>query len=83
MTCWTCDENKTLFEFGKIVNDFWQTKFKATVMRDLRSAALLRGLGWHVVTVWECETKNRDGLLRVLAKIPKVGSRLLVVSRED
>ena len=52
-------------------------------MRDLRSAALLRGLGWHVVTVWECETKNRDGLLRVLAKIPKVGSRLLVVSRED
>jgi len=44
--------------------DFWLTKFTKNVERDLNAQQALISLGWQVVTVWECHTKNRD-LLRV------------------
>ena len=44
--------------------DFWQTKFTKNVERDLDAQQALVSLGWQVVTIWECHTKNRD-LLRV------------------
>lgn len=44
--------------------DFWQTKFTKNVERDLNAQQALINLGWRVVTIWECHTKNRD-LLRV------------------
>lgn len=39
-------------------HDFWQTKLGANVMRDQRKAHELLELGWHVITVWECELKQ-------------------------
>lgn len=38
---------------------FWRMKFRSNVRRDRASAAALRLLGWHVVTVWECEIDAR------------------------
>ena len=35
--------------------EFWADKFAATVERDRRKESELRDLGWHVITVWECE----------------------------
>lgn len=37
---------------------FWQTKFDANVKRDARKEAQLRTLGWDVLVIWECETRN-------------------------
>ena len=37
---------------------FWKSKFRATVGRDSRNARALKELGWRVVIVWECETKD-------------------------
>ena len=43
---------------------FWQAKFDDTVERDKRKAAELRGHGWRVITVWECELeKDPQGVL--------------------
>ena len=52
---------------------FWQTKFNENVDRDLRQHGQLRDLGWHVITVWECETKNLDMLAeRFLSEVPNL-----------
>ena len=38
--------------------EFWTTKFARTIERDAKSEKALRGQGWRVFTVWECELRN-------------------------
>ena len=42
--------------------DFWTAKFHENVERDGRQQRDLRALGWRVVVIWECETKDVDAL---------------------
>jgi DNA mismatch endonuclease (patch repair protein) len=42
--------------------DFWLKKFKANADRDLRVESELRALGWCVLVVWSCETRNLNDL---------------------
>lgn len=46
----------------KTRREFWQEKFDGNVERDDRKSRALSLLGWKVVTVWECETRDRDRL---------------------
>lgn len=39
--------------------EFWETKFRRNVERDLRVREQLQQLGWRVLVVWECELKTR------------------------
>lgn len=48
---------------------FWETKFAANRLRDLRASRSLRRQGYCVVTVWECETEDDERLRRKLSKI--------------
>lgn len=48
---------------------FWETKLARNTQRDAQNQRALRRLGWRVLTVWECETKNPDKLLRRLARL--------------
>ncbi len=52
--------------------DYWLPKFQRTVGRDKQNKRLLMKLGWHVLVIWECETKNEEKLkkrfLRLLQK---------------
>jgi DNA mismatch endonuclease (patch repair protein) len=34
--------------------DFWKKKIENTKIRDKRKKKLLRNLGWHCITCWEC-----------------------------
>jgi DNA mismatch endonuclease (patch repair protein) len=45
---------------------FWSDKRAGTVERDERKYRLLHELGWRVLLVWECETKNREDLSKTL-----------------
>ena len=45
---------------------FWAEKIATNRLRDQRKAGELRGMGWIVETVWECETKD-DRRLDALA----------------
>ncbi len=47
---------------------FWQEKFEANQRRDRRVVRKLRGMGFKVVTVWECETDDADRLHNMIAK---------------
>ncbi len=48
---------------------FWQTKLEGNAARDRRHRAALQKLGWRVVTVWECETRQPERLARRLARL--------------
>lgn len=49
---------------------YWQAKFEANRVRDERNVAELEAMGWQVLVVWECETKD------VLAAVDRVRSFL-------
>lgn len=49
--------------------DFWETKFAANRERDAAAATALADLGWRVVVIWECTTRNGRVLERLLRSI--------------
>src|SRR5687768_15682023 len=50
---------KCNYTIPKTNSTFWQTKFENNVARDQRKRKELRRLGWKVITVWECDLKER------------------------
>lgn len=48
---------------------FWKKKILGNSQRDIRNAMKLREIGWKVLVIWECETRNVDLLARKLSKI--------------
>lgn len=38
--------------------EFWKEKFEKNVQRDENNTKLLAALGWDVLIIWECETRN-------------------------
>jgi DNA mismatch endonuclease (patch repair protein) len=42
--------------------EFWLKKFDENVARDQRQQAELELLGWRVVVIWECETRDLEAL---------------------
>jgi len=48
---------------------FWADKFAANVLRDRRTLAAIRRLGWHALVIWECEAEDELRLARKLEKI--------------
>ena len=41
---------------------FWERKFAGNVVRDRRNEAELYELGWRVMVIWECETKDNEAV---------------------
>jgi DNA mismatch endonuclease (patch repair protein) len=46
--------------------EFWEPKLEGNVARDRKQRTALEALGWTVMVVWECETKD-PMVLRSLA----------------
>ncbi|NMZ29607.1 DNA mismatch endonuclease Vsr [Pseudomonas protegens] len=42
----------------KTRQEYWLPKFEANVQRDVRKETQLEELGWRVLIVWECETRD-------------------------
>lgn len=49
--------------------EFWNGKFNANVVRDQAVRKMLTDLGWHVSTVWECQTEDPTQLERAIRNI--------------
>lgn len=45
---------------------YWSAKLARNVARDIRNAEELERLGWRVVVIWECETKDRARLEEII-----------------
>lgn len=48
---------------------FWLAKFRANVKRDRMRTAALRAMGYRVVVIWECETRNERTLMSRLQRL--------------
>ena len=42
--------------------EFWELKIKKNQHRDEVTNAHLEALGWHVITVWECELRGKSNV---------------------
>lgn len=49
-------------------SSFWEKKFSSNSARDKQNKKDLRRLGWDVLIVWECESKNVNKLVVKLEK---------------
>ena len=49
--------------------DFWMAKIKRNQERDIETQKRLAEMGWHSITIWECELKpsKREQTLKSLA----------------
>jgi DNA mismatch endonuclease (patch repair protein) len=52
--------------YGQVVpktnTAFWQNKRLGNVKRDKRNIAILKHEGWRVLVIWECWTRDHNGL---------------------
>jgi DNA mismatch endonuclease, patch repair protein len=48
---------------------FWLTKFRANMRRDRQRIAALRSMGFRVIVVWECQTRDELKLRSRLRKL--------------
>ncbi|MDO4436333.1 MAG: DNA mismatch endonuclease Vsr [Coriobacteriaceae bacterium] len=58
--------------------EYWQAKFRRNIERDREALAELEALGWHAITIWECELKRA----RVDETMDRVIEEIRSVTRE-
>jgi DNA mismatch endonuclease Vsr len=61
---WHSHDGCKVANLPKSRTEFWQAKFQRNVERDNLNKRALRRMGWGTLTIWECETKRPDRLLR-------------------
>lgn len=49
--------------------DFWSEKFGRNRYRDARAIRALRGLGYRVAIIWECEVADERALKEALSQV--------------
>lgn len=53
--------------------EFWDTKISKNIERDIHNRDRLRELGWDVLTVWQCWTKDRNKINELLIRFLENG----------
>lgn len=56
---WHGHENCKYFRLPKTNIDFWQKKIKRNKERDKEEQCRLAAMGWHCITIWECQLKPK------------------------
>ena len=72
------DPSCKLCRMPKSRQEFWRPKLQANAVRDRSTEDLLRSMGWHVFTVWECETAASQwervvAAIRAVKALPRGG----------
>lgn len=52
-------ENSECCKIPKTNREFWVTKIRTNQERDRRVQRELAAMGWHSITIWECELKPK------------------------
>ena len=64
--------------------EFWEAKIARNRHRDQVTEAHLTALGWHVITVWECELRGADkGAARIDSLVEEINETGLVKQKRD
>ena len=66
---WHGHENCKYYTVPKTNTEFWGNKVRRNRERDLKVQHELASMGWHSITIWECELKvvKRESTLESLA----------------
>lgn len=54
---WHGHDNCRYFVLPKTNTEFWKTKIERNRARDIEEQRKLASMGWHCITVWECQLK--------------------------
>ena len=62
-------DNSDCCKIPKTNREFWTQKIRRNQKRDIEVQYQLVSMGWHYITIWECELKpkSRDKTLKSLA----------------
>ena len=52
-------ENSECCKIPKTNREFWVAKIRRNQVRDIEEQKALAEMGWHCITVWECELKPK------------------------
>ncbi|MBU0514050.1 MAG: very short patch repair endonuclease [Proteobacteria bacterium] len=64
--------------------ELWQAKIENNKRRDRRVVRQLRGMGWGVIRIWECElTKNPEGCITRIKRLLARKKRQLSTMTRD
>ncbi len=65
-------------------HDYWLPKLEQNKIRDADKRARLEALGWSVLTIWQCETKDAKALAaRLRAFLGAAGDKPRSTTRPD
>ena len=56
---WHGHDNCRYFRLPRTNVDFWKAKIERNKKRDVKEQRQLAALGWHCITVWECQLKPK------------------------
>lgn len=71
---WHGHENCPIYKLPKTRSEWWKAKIGRNIKRDNKNRIQLRKMGWHVMTIWECQLKptcrkqTLDGIIFLLQK---------------
>ena len=88
---WHKHEGCKYYSLPKTNTDFWLRKMNRNQERDREVQHQLARMGWHCITVWECQLKPNEreitlnGLLRTLnfISLQNQGARFLYTLQEE
>ena len=66
---WHGHEDCKYYRIPKTNEEFWQKKITRNRQRDIESERLLKQKGWNVITIWECDLKNKDKRKETLSSL--------------
>lgn len=66
--CWWHGHKCSAGRLPKTRVEFWSAKISANRDRDAKAVRALRTVGWSVLVVWECETRELAKLRRRLQR---------------
>jgi DNA mismatch endonuclease (patch repair protein) len=65
--CFWHQHHCPLGKLPKSNQSYWLPKLRRNQQRDASATATLRKSGWKVITIWECEARDRDAIQQILA----------------
>lgn len=57
---WHGHDNCKYFRLPKTNTVYWQTKIERNKKRDVEEQHKLASMGWHCITIWECQLKSAE-----------------------
>jgi DNA mismatch endonuclease (patch repair protein) len=65
---WHLHTNCRAARLPKSAKKYWLPKLAGNRLRDRSAGRKLRAMGWRVLTIWECQTKNEGKLMARLSR---------------